>query len=236
MSLKDKVTIVIPSKNEQAYIPHLLSSLYRQRGIEGVRIIIADSSTDHTRSVIRTYHTFLYIDIIDGGPVSIAKNNGAALVNTPYILFIDADVRFFSNTVLEDTIRQLEEQNLDLIGLNLKCYDGNILSKLGFAAFNIVNKVMSKWIPFAVGAYFLTRTDKFNELGGFPAKYKTSEDFILSRKYDVNKFKIAKHYAGQDSRRMKKMGYFGMAHYLIKNFIHRNNENHWNSIDNSYWD
>jgi hypothetical protein len=45
-----------------------------------------------------------------------------------------------------------------------------------------------------------------------------------------------KHYFGQDSRRFKKMGYFGMAIYLIKNFINRNNKAYWNSLDNGkYW-
>jgi hypothetical protein len=95
---------------------------------------------------------------------------------------------------------------------------------------------MKNWIPFAVGAFFLTRRDRFQEYGGFPGRYETSEDFFLSKKYDVNKFKLVNHYFGQDSRRFKKMGYFGMAWYLIKNFLNRNNERYWNSLDYSkYW-
>jgi hypothetical protein len=95
---------------------------------------------------------------------------------------------------------------------------------------------MKRLVPFAVGAYFLTRRDKFEELGGFPAKYATSEDFFLSKKYDVKKFKLINHYFGQDSRRFQTMGYFGMAWYIIKNFWNRNNEEYWNSIDYSkYW-
>jgi hypothetical protein len=95
---------------------------------------------------------------------------------------------------------------------------------------------MSKWIPFAVGAYFLTRKDRFYEHGKFPCKYPTSEDFHLSRKYDPKKFKIAKHYFGQYSRRFKKMGYLGMSIYLIKNFLFKDNHNYWNNIDEKrYW-
>jgi hypothetical protein len=67
-------------------------------------------------------------------------------------------------------------------------------------------------------------------------KYVTSEDFFLSQEYDVKKFKLVNHYFGQDNRRFKKMGYFGMAWYLIKNFWNRNNEKHWSNIDYSkYW-
>ena len=234
--MKDKLSIVVPCKNEENYIAWLLDNLKMQEGIEDVKIYIADASTDSTRSVIKKNSNGLNISVIDGGPVSTAKNNGAKLVTTPYILFIDSDVRFFSRTVIKDTVKLLEEKNLDLIGLKIKCYDGSIRTALGFAAFNFVNKILSHWSPFAVGAYMLTKTDKFNEFGGFPDKYATSEDFFLSKKYSPSKFMIADHYFGQDSRRFKKMGYIGMSWYLIKNFLNRNNEEHWKKIDaKNYW-
>jgi glycosyltransferase involved in cell wall biosynthesis len=233
--ISDKITIVIPCKNEEEYIHHLLDNL-RNQNIGDTRIIIADASTDDTRGVIEAYRGKLNIEIIDGGPVSIAKNNGAKLVKTPYILFIDSDVRFFSDTVIIDTIKELEDHDLDLIGLNLKCYDEDIRAKIGFILFNAINNVMKYWVPFAVGAYMLTKRSKFEEFGGFPAKFGTSEDFFLSKMYDVKKFKIVNHYLGQDSRRFQRMGYFGMALYLIENFLNRNNAEYWNKKDYSkYW-
>lgn len=234
--MKNKLTIVIPCKNEQQYIANLLNSLSKQQCIEGVRIIIADCSTDSTPEIIRKSTGNLRVEVIQGGPVSIARNAGAKLADTPYLLFIDSDVIFFSNTAIVDTVEQLERSDLDLIGLKIKCYDNDIIAKFSFWLFNIVNSVLSRFIPFAVGAYMLTRTDKFKELGGFPEKYPTSEDFHLSRKYDIKRFRIANHYFGQDSRRFKKMGYFGMTWYLIKNFINRNNTTYWEKLDgNKYW-
>lgn len=233
--LEEKITIVVPCKNEENYIEHLLVHLRRQQ-IGNTRIIIADCSTDKTREVIHATKGELNVEVIDGGPVPIAKNNGAKLVTTPYILFIDSDVRFFSDTVILDTVAELEYNKLDLIGLYAKCYDDDILAHIGFMIFNGINFIMQRWVPFAVGAYMLTRRDKFEEYGGFPAKYQTSEDFFLSKMYDVKKFKLVNHFFGQDSRRFQKMGYFGMAWYLIKNFWNRNNEKYWNTIDNSkYW-
>ena len=234
--MKDEVTIVIPCKNEESYIYYLLDCLKKQKGIEGIKIYIADCSTDNTRRVIENHKDWLDVEVIEGGPVSVAKNNGAYLVTTPYILFIDADVRFFSNTVIYDTLKQMKDEDLHLIGLNIKCYDSDLRAQLSFSIFNVLNKILSKWIPFAVGAYLLTRKDKFYEHGKFPCKYPTSEDFHLSRKYDPKKFKIAKHYFGQDSRRFKKMGYLGMSIYLIKNFLFKDNYKHWDSIDERrYW-
>ena len=235
MLLKDKITIVVPCKNEEDYIPYLLAHL-RNQMIGSTRIIIADCSTDNTREIIQANKGRLNVEIIDGGPVSIAKNNAAKLVTTPYILFIDADVRFFKDTVIRDAVAEIESRDLDLIGLRIKCYDNSKRTQIGFMMFNAVNNVMKYKVPFAVGAFMLTRRDKFEEFGRFSEKYGVSEDFFLSKKYDVKKFKLVNHYFGQDSRRFEIMGYFGMAWYLIKNFWNRNNEEYWNEIDYSkYW-
>ena len=235
MILSDKITIVVPCKNEENYIHHLLDSL-RSQNIGNTRIIIADCSTDNTRQVIRDNNNLLNVEIIEGGPVSFAKNNGAKLVTTPYILFIDADVRFFKNNVIEDAVNAIEYKNLDLVGLNIKSYDKDIRAVIGFALFNIINHILKFFSPFAIGAFMLTRRDKFEEFGGFPEKTVTSEDYFLSRMYSPKKFKIVNHYFGQDSRRFKKMGYFGMGWYLIKNFINRNNKAYWDNLDSSkYW-
>ena len=235
MNLNEKITIVVPCKNEEKYIHHLLDSLHLQ-DIGDTKIIIADGSTDRTRQVILENKRSLNVDIIDGGPVSTAKNNGARLVTTPYILFIDADVRFFKPTVIQDAVDKIESENLDLIGLNIKCYDNDIRTIIGFSIFNIVNNILKYFSPFAVGAFMLTRRDRFEEFGGFPEKFPTSEDYFLSRQYSPKKFKIVNHHFGQDSRRFKKMGYFGMAAYLIKNFINRNNRAYWDRLDSSrYW-
>jgi glycosyltransferase involved in cell wall biosynthesis len=235
MIFSDKITIVIPCKNEEKYISYLLLHL-RNQMIGSTRIIIADCSTDNTRAVIQATKGNLNVEVIDGGPVSIAKNNGARLVTTPYILFIDADVRFFKDTVIRDAVELIESKNLDLIGLNIKCYDRDIRAKIGFAVFNGINRILKHFSPFAVGAFMLTRRDRFEEYGGFPENLLTSEDYFLSKKYNPRKFRIVRHHLGQDSRRFKKMGYTGMGKYLIKNFINRNNKAYWNSLNhNQYW-
>ena len=235
MKLSDKITIVVPCKNEENYIAHLLMHL-RQQSIGDTRIIIADCSTDNTREVIQIMKGELNVEIIDGGPVSLAKNNGARLVTTPYILFIDADVRFFKDNVIQDAVDKIESMNLDLIGLNIKCYDKDPRAMIGFTIFNTVNHALKFFSPFAVGAFMLTRRDKFEEFGGFPEQLSTSEDYFLSRKYNPRKFRIIKHHLGQDSRRFKKMGYFGMGKYLVKNFVNRNNKTYWDSLDSTkYW-
>ena len=234
-TISNLITIVVPCKNEENYITYLLTHL-RNQMIGSTRIIIADCSTDSTREVIQTAKGALNVEVIEGGPVSLAKNRGAQLVTTPYILFIDADVRFFKDSVIREAVGLIHTKNLDLIGLNIKCYDNDLRAKIGFTAFNLINNVLKHVSPFAVGAFMLTRRDRFEQLGGFPEQMSTSEDFFLSRKYSPRKFRIIRHHFGQDSRRFRKMGYMGMATYLIKNYMNRNNKSYWDKLDNSrYW-
>lgn len=232
--LSDLITIVVPCKNEESYIGYLLDEL-RTQEVGRTRIIIADCSTDSTRWVIEQNRGSLNIEVIEGGPVSWAKNSGARLATTPYILFIDADVRFFESKVIQNAVNVVTGENLDLIGLNARCYDGDLRARLGFSIFNLVNWVLKWFSPFAVGAFMLTRRDRFWELGGFAETLSTSEDYFLSRKYNPRKFRLLPYHFGQDSRRFKRMGYLGMAKYLLRNFLNRNNPEYWDRLDNRYW-
>lgn len=235
--MKNLLTIVIPCKNEENYIVPLLEDLLQQHGIEGVRIIIADAdSTDATVPLIKTFKDELNVEIVKGGPVSVGRNNGAKLVTTPYILFLDADVRLFNHHAISDAVKCIHEEKLDLITANIKNYGKDLRASFFFWGFNVINKIMTKNTPFAIGAFFLTRRSKFEELEGFPNKYDTSEDYILSKKYDAKKFKIIHHYFGQDERRFKKLGYWGMLKYMAVNFWNRNNLKHFEKAAVNYWD
>ena len=237
MKLKDLVTIVIPCKNEEKYIGHLLDSLSQQANIGNTRILIADAdSTDNTISTIKLYDDVLNIEVIKGGPVSVGRNNGAKLVTTPYILFLDADVRLFHPSTIYDAVNKMVVYGLDLVTANIKNYGPHLRASFLFWKFNLVNKIMTKKTPFAIGAFFLTRKDKFDELGGFPNKYETSEDYILSKQYDAKKFMIIDHYFGQDERRFTKLGYLGMIWYMTVNFFNRNNLKHFEKAKVNYWD
>ena len=237
MNLSELVTIVVPCKNEERYIGHLLSDLEYQVGTEDVRIIIADAqSTDSTRDIINYYKFFLNIELIEGGSVSVGRNAGDGLATTPYILFIDADVRFFDTNVIADAVQLIHSKQLDLVTLNVKNYGKEWQATMLFQFFNFCNSIMSRFTPFAVGAFFLTRKSVFDAFGKFPINYHTSEDYILSRQYDVRKFKIVNHYFGQDERRFKKLGYIGMIRYMFVNFLNRNNLKHFEKTNIKYWD
>jgi glycosyltransferase involved in cell wall biosynthesis len=239
MNIKDKITIVIPCKNEGDYISRTITSIVKQSNIYGTRIIIADAqSTDNTREIIEQlqlyYKGVVNIELIEGGRVAFGRNSGAKLVKTKYILFIDADVVLMDNMLIDNTLKEMYRYRLDLLTCKLKSYGDDLRTGLAFSIFNLINKIFSKFSPFAVGTYFLTTKSKFDELGGFDEELNNSEDYFLSKQYSPKKFRISKNYVGQDDRRFKKMGYIGMLKIILAGFFNRNNREFFIK-DINYW-
>lgn len=238
-SIASDLTVVIPTFNEEDYIIHSLYSLLKQEGIYRTRVIVVDNhSTDKTREKIarfaHLYSEKIKIEIIDGGRVGVARNAGAKLATTPYILFFDGDSLLYSNTTLKDALALMKSRDLHLLTLKIKSSTGNLFSIILFSLFNLLNRFLSSTTPFAIGTFFLTRRDIFNELGGFDPDIQQSEDFCLSRKYSPKHFHILNHYVGQDDRRFNKTGYFSFIKLVLKNFIYRNKKNHFQK-DVGYW-
>ena len=237
--LYNRLTVVIPCKNEQDYIGHLLGDLASQLFIDRTKVYIADAnSTDNTLFVIenaKKLYPQLNIEVIEGGKVSVGRNNGAKLATTPYICFIDADVRLFSDDILIKSSLRMSE-GYDLLTCNIKSYSLSLLSKLSYWVYNYVIKLMKFKYPFAIGAYFFVDRQKFIEYGMFSTSTDTSEDFLFSQNFTPRQFKVLDRFIGQDDRRFKKMGYLGMFKYLVVNFYKflKKDINHF-SKDVGYW-
>ena len=237
--IRKRLTIVIPTYNEEKYIAGVINSIIKQNHIYGTRVIIADNnSTDNTRNIVsqlkKQYSNIINIELIDGGNVSKGRNNGAKITNTEYILFMDGDVILTNPNHIYRTLKEMKYEDLDLLTSKIKSYGKDIRTKIAFNVFNMVNGLLSKVTPFAVGTYFMTKTNLFLKYGMFDETVNHSEDYLLSKKYPVDKFKISNHYVGQDDRRFKKMGYMFMIVLLIKGFINRNNMDYFKK-DVGYW-
>ena len=82
------LTIVIPTKNEETYLPRLLASISKQT-LAPAQVIVADAqSTDATRQIALAHG----VRVVEGGMISCGRNAGARQAKTDFILFLDADV------------------------------------------------------------------------------------------------------------------------------------------------
>jgi glycosyltransferase involved in cell wall biosynthesis len=56
-------------------------------------VLVADAnSTDGTPEIALAFRDRLNVSVIRGGMPSVGRNLGAAQADTPYVLFLDADI------------------------------------------------------------------------------------------------------------------------------------------------
>jgi glycosyltransferase involved in cell wall biosynthesis len=219
-----QLTIVIPCKNEADYLPAMLQLVAGQAGIKGTRIIIADAqSTDGTRVFIQqaiiSYAEILKIEMIEGGKVSAARNAGLQLVSTPLVLFLDADSMLTNEKQIQTCLEIFTSKQLELMGAPVRGKEPFTLYGLIFFLFNIANKLLRIIMPFAVGNFFLTRTETIKQLGGFDEQAIHGEDYLLSLKYSPRKFGFSPYAILQDSRRFKKTGHLKFVAISVLSFL-----------------
>lgn len=93
---EQKLSVIIPARNEETHLPHLLESLLNQTRIPDEIIVVNDSSTDRTGEVARRYGVTV-IDNTDVPAGWTGKNwalwTGFQASTGDLIAFVDADIR-----------------------------------------------------------------------------------------------------------------------------------------------
>jgi glycosyltransferase involved in cell wall biosynthesis len=90
----DDVTVVIACFNYGELLTEAVDSALTQAGGPPRVIVVDDGSTDaHTRQVLDALPVAVQVVRRDNGGVAIARNAGLELVQTPYVIVLDADDR-----------------------------------------------------------------------------------------------------------------------------------------------
>jgi len=230
----DQFTIVIPCKNEGINIYDCLGFICKQKGIGNTRVIIADSSDDKESLhwLYKAKIDFKYslnIEIIKGGYPAKARLKGSKLVDTPYILFLDADVMLLDNKLFYNILGF----NLDLLTVPFQTEKG---WNWVFRIFDLFQNLSIKLgTPFAVGGFQYWNTQTYWNLGGYKEDELFAEDYSLSSKVKPKKFWIHKsNGVFTSARRFKKKGIGYMFWIMIKSYFNRNNPEFFKHHHN-YW-
>ena len=234
MNTSELFTVVIPSYNEERYIYNTLWYLSRQNLKTKIRVIICDANSidktlEHISKADKDFEN-LEIEIRTGGSVAYGRNKGAELVNTPFILFLDADSVLLNPDTISETLQNAFEY--DIIGCRQKSTVDGLQSWLTWRVFEFIRNVMPE--TFCTGCYFFISKQKFIQLGGFDETLQNSEDFWLSKQIPKSRFKLLDKYIGQDDRRFKKMGNLSFLKNIILTYLNKNNIN-WFRNDVGYW-
>ena len=235
MNMKTQLSIIIPCKNEEAYIGKLLTALTHQELESSTEIIIADAnSNDSTRGIINQYKEKLpNLQVVEGGLPAVGRNIGARIAKGDILLFIDADCYFKDNKIIKSSVNLLLKSKLDLIGCLLNI-ESNFKVRFVYFLCNLIFRLSRYDKPFVVGSYLMIKKETFFKNGGFDESLMHCEDYFLSKKVESKKFNLINKYVYTDDRRFKKMTTLGIIRYFIKNIIFRNNENYFKK-DIGYW-
>jgi glycosyltransferase involved in cell wall biosynthesis len=231
--MNKQLTIVIPCKNESSLIIETLIFILGQT--EKFKIIVADSSTDKESIDLLKKFQKKYkeqIKIIGGGLPSVARNKGAELVDTPYVLFLDADIHIKQDDLIVKCLNEMIVGRYDLLTCKFKTLDGKF--DWIYKIFNVVQWVSSKTTPFALGGFMLFKTETFNKLKGFNNEDKIAEDYHLSSKIAPSKFRVENLFVYTPSRRFEKKGLWYMIKLMVMCWWNRNNDEFFKQ-DFNYW-
>jgi len=123
------LTYIIPLYNSAQWLPKCLDSVLRQDIPESnVEIIcINDGSPDNSAEIARLYQKehpcIVVLDQENQGP-SGARNNGMRHATGKYLAFVDPD-DFVEPNVYGGLVRQMEDEQLDMLRFNFQMVDEN---------------------------------------------------------------------------------------------------------------
>jgi glycosyltransferase involved in cell wall biosynthesis len=206
------LSIIIPTLNEEAYIARLLNSILNST-YKKTEIIVSDNgSSDKTQKIVQQYSDkYSNITLVHASlkGVSVARNAGAKSANGEYVFFFDADQQI-SNTLLEQTVAELQTRSLDGAGYYMYPSSSRFIEKLFFNFYNWLYNVNQYLKPIACGAALVAKRSIHEKIGGFDESLTLIEDMDYVRKIaKVGKFRILKcEKVRFDMRRFHTFGMF----------------------------
>jgi glycosyltransferase involved in cell wall biosynthesis len=171
------ISIIIPSLNEEKYLPLLLESIKKQN-FSDCEIILADAgSTDKTVEIARGYGCI----ITAGGLPARGRNLGAKIAKGELLFFVDSDVvlpdNFFKKVLAEFYGRNLEFASFCLVPLAKSMISSFFLNIF----YNQSIVLLESALPHAAMG-ILVKKELWDKLGGFDEDVKLAEDHYLARR------------------------------------------------------
>lgn len=181
------LSIIIPTYNEECYLPKLLQSI-KDQNFPDYEIIVADAkSTDKTREIAKSFGC----RVVDGGSPAVGRNKGAEVAKGEYLLFLDSDA-ILTEGYLESALNEFTENNLDIGITQLVPISDSKKDKLLHDFANFFMKLVESIKPHGAGCYgILTKKDIHEEAGGFNECLDFGEDSdYIERIGKVHSFKV----------------------------------------------
>lgn len=175
-SLKPKLSIVIPTLNEERYLPKLLTCL-RYQTFRDFEVIVADAGSVDNTPAIALQHG---CSLVQGGRVAEGRNAGAKKAQGAILCFMDSDAlieaRFFENAIAD-----FEERALEIAGCTLVPITNSNIARFFYGGYNTYMKIAGHFgIERAIGSCIFVTRRLFDKAGGFDTTVQYAEDHAFA--------------------------------------------------------
>lgn len=171
-------TVVIPTWNEEGWLPGLLARLRVMKRVANV--VVADNgSRDRTRNIAIAEG----VQVVPGGSPAKGRNNGAQASACEYIVFTDADVVFTSKAL--DRVAEHFEGDPTVVAVHFPlCPLGATwFPQFCYRAMDVYFRVLGKvGIAQGIGTFLAVRHSAFDKCDGFDEHLAVGEDADLIRR------------------------------------------------------
>jgi len=170
------LSIIIPTLNEQEYLPLLLAEIKKQ-DFEDYEIIVADAnSSDDTVKIAKSFGC----KVVEGGLPSKGRNQGARIAFGDLFLFIDADALFLPEGFLNELVQKFENKKLGIASFPIYP-KGNIIDKIFYGLYNLWARLSQKFLSHATNV-ILVKKEIHQAINGFNERVKFAEDHDYVRR------------------------------------------------------
>ena len=197
-------SIIIPTYNEEEYLPILLESIKNQ-DFTDYEVIVADAnSEDKTREIAKEYGCI----VVEGGLPAKGRNNGARIAKGDYLLFLDSDLRL-TDDYLRNVIYEFRMERLGIAITQMEAMSNKVEDKLFHDFANYFMIGVEKIKPHGAGCYgIIARKELHDECGGFDESLTFGEDTdYIERLAEKEPFRVLRNAKiGVSTRRLEEEG------------------------------
>lgn len=219
-TLPPAISVIIPTLNEEKYLPILLHSL---NNIDApLEVIVVDgNSEDTTQAVVEELqheftdnHTLKLIPLNKRG-IALQRNTGAKQAANDILLFCDADIIAPNTVMYRKIILDFVEHHHVVASPKIVPIERNIKFLIMFFGQNMFQRILGLFgRPYFTGQCLLTTKAVFLSVGGFDQELSVGEDLDYSLR--VSKLGTFKHYGlpvQVSTRRFQKYGVLWMLRH-----------------------
>ncbi len=198
------LSIIIPTYNEEEYLPVLLESI-REQDFDDYEIIVADAkSTDRTREIAEEYGCI----VVEGGLPAVGRNNGARVAKGEILLFLDSDLKL-TEDYLRDVVYEFNMERLGIAITQMVPLSNKVQDKIFHEFANYFMIGAEKIKPHGAGCYgIIAKKELHDECGGFDESLTFGEDTdYIERLAKKERFRVLRNAKiGVSTRRLEEEG------------------------------